>query len=148
MFKGQRDMSIGEYFAYRLGGLDLVDKAMSAMIHGITGGDIWKLSMVNGPFADTLLWRSDLPVTDVLTRPADYEMMRQVAADRKTYSLAKRYLHANSIWFRKGFSTLPNALADALRNNPNVTIKTGEPVNSIRYHDGSDRIFVRIIPFP
>lgn len=147
VFKGQKDVSVGDFLAFRFGGTGLVDKVFSAAIHGITGGDIWKLSMASGPWADMLLVPDfDLPITHVVARRADYEMATQIAEDKATHDLAAAHVDAGSLWFRNGFSTLTNALADALRNNPNVTIKTGEPVQSVRYSDRDDRVLVRRQP--
>ncbi|KAL2022689.1 hypothetical protein VTK56DRAFT_4770 [Thermocarpiscus australiensis] len=142
MLQGDTDMSIGDYFAYLTGGTGVVDKRLSAMIHGITGGDVWKLSMANGPLAHTLTPPDPKPFTHAWVRRADYELMRQMIKDKATFDLAEQYLGASAIWFRNGFSTLTDALAEALRKNPNVTIKTGEPVEAVRYDGRSDRVLI------
>lgn len=142
IFDGKRDMSMGEYYAHRMG-RGMVDKVMSAGIHGITGGDIWKLSMASAPFPDLLLPSGNEPITHVRVRQADYEMMTDIAKDKPTFDLATEYLDANAIWFRDGFCTLTDALGDALKANPNVTIKMGDPVTSVRYDGSFDGMLVR-----
>ncbi|KAL2271128.1 hypothetical protein VTJ83DRAFT_499 [Remersonia thermophila] len=138
------DMSVGEYMSHMLGSRAQVDKMFSAIIHGITGGDIWQTSMASGPFADRLrpARTRDMPVTARMVCEADYNMMRELARDEATFELASRHLGSSALWFRDGFSTLPNAMVDALKKNPKVTIKTGEPVTSLAYHDQLDKIAV------
>ncbi|KAL2199186.1 hypothetical protein P885DRAFT_58590 [Corynascus similis CBS 632.67] len=140
LFQGRRDMSVGQYFSHRLGGRGMVDKIMSAMIHGVTGGDVWKLSMGSGFLADQLVPNEDQPITNVLVRSTDYEMMIQLAKDKAVFDLASQHLDTSALWFRDGFSTLPNALAAALRNNPNVTIETGKPVTLVDYKSDEDKV--------
>jgi oxygen-dependent protoporphyrinogen oxidase len=135
-------MSVGEYFTHRLG-RGIVDKIMSAGIHGMTGGDIWKLSMAGSPWPDLLLPPGNEPMTHVRVRQVDYEMMTDIVKDKPTFDLATDFLDANAIWFREGFCTLTDALGEALMENPNVTIKTGEPVTSVDYDNASDRVLVR-----
>ncbi|KAK4240009.1 hypothetical protein C8A03DRAFT_31850 [Achaetomium macrosporum] len=141
LFKGRIDMSLGDYYAHRFGGPGLVDKAISAMVHGITGGDVWKQSIASGPWADMVV-PSDQPLTNVRVRRVDYEMMTQIIKDKAVFDLASQHLGSSALWFRNGFSTLTNALADALKKNPNVTIRTGDPVESVRYLDDFDRVFI------
>jgi oxygen-dependent protoporphyrinogen oxidase len=141
IFQGRIDMSLGDYYAHLFGGPGLVDKALSAMVHGISGGDVWKQSITSGPWADMVV-PNDQPITNARVRRADYELMRQIIKDKAVFDLASQHLGSGALWFRNGFSTLTNALADALRKNPNVTIKTGDPVESVRYLEGIDRVSV------
>ncbi|KAK4153078.1 hypothetical protein C8A00DRAFT_43958 [Chaetomidium leptoderma] len=135
MFNGRSDMSVGDYYAYRFGGPGVVDNVMSAMTHGITGGDVWKQSMASGFMADHLVPTEDQPITEVQVRCADHAMMRRMIKNKATFDLASQHLDSSALWFRDGFSTLPNALADALKKNPNVTIKTGDPVTGVHYDE-------------
>jgi protoporphyrinogen/coproporphyrinogen III oxidase len=142
MFMGRTDMSVGDYYAYRFGRPGLVDKVMSAMVHGITGGDVWKQSMGSGFFADQLVPVEDQPITNVMVRTADLKMMMQVVSDQSVYDLASEHLKSSALWFRDGFSTLPNALAEALERNPNVTIKTRDPAVALSYNSELDKVDV------
>ncbi|KAL2126886.1 hypothetical protein VTI74DRAFT_11662 [Chaetomium olivicolor] len=143
MFKGTRDMSIGDYYAYRFGSPELVDKVVSAMIHGITGGDVWKTSMVSGPFSDMLIPPDDdQPITDVRVRRADYEFMEDLLVNDDVFALAAKHLDSTALWFRNGFRTLTDAIVKDLKESKNVTIKTGDPVMSVRYNGPSDRVIV------
>jgi oxygen-dependent protoporphyrinogen oxidase len=142
MQEGRSDMSIGDYFAYRLGGPGLVDKAMSAMVHGVSGGDIWKQSMASGFLADQLVPTGEEPITDVRVRANDYEMMTVLAKDKAILDLATQHLDSNALWFRDGFTTLTDALANALKKNPNVTFKMGEPASLVAYSKDFDKVAV------
>jgi oxygen-dependent protoporphyrinogen oxidase len=144
MFHKGTDMSMGDYFAYRVGGRGLVDRVMSAMTHGITGGDIYKLSMASGTFADQLVPTDDQPITHVPVRAADYGMMRQMIKDKDVFDLAAQHIKSSALWFRDGFGTLPRAMADALRQNPNVTFRLGDRVENVRYHSETDKVDVSI----
>jgi oxygen-dependent protoporphyrinogen oxidase len=142
LFMGRKDMSVGAYYAYRFGRKGLVDKVMSAMVHGITGGDVWKQSMGSGFFADQLIPREDQPITNVMVRTADLKMMMHLVSDEAIYDLASQHLKSSALWFRDGFNTLPNALADALESNPNVTIKTRDPAVALTYNSEVDKVNV------
>ncbi|SPQ18121.1 2957ed3d-b889-4060-818b-25abf414d309 [Thermothielavioides terrestris] len=142
ILEGRSDVSVGDYFAYRFGRTGLVDKVFSAVTHGMTGGDVWKQSLASGSWADYLPRNDGEPVTRVRVRRADYALMNQLVRDKAVFDLATEHLDSGSLWFRNGMSTLTNALADALRKNPNVTIKMGDPVTSVRYLDNFDRVFI------
>lgn len=142
LFMGRRDMSVGDYYAFRFGRPGLVDKVMSAMVHGITGGDVWRQSMASGFFADQLVPVEDQPITHVPVRTVDLKMAVQLIQDKATFDLASQHLNSSALWFRDGFSTLPNALAEALEENPNVTIKTRDPAMDLRYNSEVDKVDV------
>jgi len=142
MFEKGKDMSVGDYYAYRFGGRGLVDKVMSAMMHGITGGDVYKQSMPSSFLADQLVPVDDEPITNAPVRRADYEMMRQMIRDKGTFDLASRHLKSSALWFRNGFSTLPAAIATALLDNPNVTFRTYVKVEDVKYHSETDKVNV------
>ncbi len=141
--EGRLDMSIGDYFVAKYGCPGMVDKVTSAMIHGITGGDVWKQSMGTSIFADGLVDRPrDLPITKAIARVADVDLMRDILVDRDTHLLAAQHLKSDAVWFRNGFNTLTNALADALRKNPSVTIKMDDPATLVSYDKELDRVKV------
>jgi oxygen-dependent protoporphyrinogen oxidase len=140
------DRSIGDFFADLLGGRQVVDRFLSAMIHGITGGDVWQISMRDGPFADNLIppRTSDMPVSTRIVRRSDLELLRELGRDKATFNLAKRHVNSTGLWFRDGFTTLPNAMAKALRANPHVTFKLGDRVRKLRYNDQLDKVAVSV----
>jgi oxygen-dependent protoporphyrinogen oxidase len=152
MFKGRKDMSMGDYVAYMCGGSGFVDKVLSALVHGVSGGDVWNTSMGSGIMADLLVPLDDLPISQTRVRMADYELMTQLVGNKAVFDLASEHLDSSALWFRDGFRTLTDALAGALRANPNVTIKLDEPVTKVSYVDSLDRVSVRthcsLLPCP
>jgi oxygen-dependent protoporphyrinogen oxidase len=142
ILEGRRDMSIGDYYAHRFGRPGMVDKVMSAMIHGITGGDVWKQSMASGFLADTLAPTGNIPITKTRARLADMAMMRVLFRDKSTFDLAAKHVESNAIWFRNGFNTLTNALARSLQANPNVTINQNDPATWLHYSESTDNVLV------
>lgn len=132
------DVSMGKYFTGLFGRPDLVNNLQSALIHGIWGGDVWKLSMREGTFQQALVQESHGATPLVAVKDHDFYSGRDVAVRNESALLLANCFDATVgyICFRNGFSTLTDALADALKLNPNVTIKTGVPVASIRYDQG------------
>lgn len=133
-----KDMSIGEYFQSVFERPDLINNLLSALVHGIWGGDVWKLSMLEGTFAQALLQRQHPGEALMPVRDHDIYSFRDVAIrNEQVFKLATHFgPKIGYISFRNGFSTITDALADVLRENPNVTIKTSTPVTSIRYEQG------------
>lgn len=133
-----KDVSMGEYFEGLLGRPEIVDNLQSALIHGIWGGDVWKLSMREGTFQQALMQEAHGATPLVAVKDHDFFSGRDIAARNESALLLANYFDpkVGYICFRNGFSTLTDALADALKNNPNVTMRTGIPVTSIRYEQG------------
>lgn len=144
LFEGRKDMSVGDYYSHLFGDRGLVDRLLSALVHGVTGGDVWKMSMGSGFLSDYLVPTQQQPITNVLVRSVDLEMMAQLVRNKAAFDLASEHLDAGALWFREGFATLPEALAAALGKNPNVTIKAGTPVGLIDYNENSDQVAVSI----
>lgn len=133
-----KDVSMGDYFEGLLGRPDLVNNLLSALVHGIWGGDIWKLSMREGTFQPALIREEHGATPQVAVKDHDFYSGRDVAVRNEAALLLANYLNPKVAYlcFRNGFSTLTDALADSMKNNPNVTLKTGTPVTSIRYEQG------------
>lgn len=133
-----KDLSTGAYFKSVFGRPDLVNNLLSALVHGIWGGDVWKLSMLEGTFAQALLQQQHPGNPLMPVRDHDIFSFRDIAIrNDAVFDLAAHFgPHIGYIGFRNGFSTITDALADALRKHPNVTIKTGTSITSIRYDQG------------
>lgn len=133
-----KDVSMGDYFAGLFGRPELVNNLQSALIHGIWGGDVWKLSMREGTFQQALMQESHGATPLVAVKDHDFDSGRDVAVRNESALLLANYFDPSVgyICFRNGFNTLTDALTGALENNPNVTIKTGIPVTSIKYAEG------------
>lgn len=133
-----QDVSMGEYFERLLGRPDVVNNLQSALVHGIWGGDIWQLSMREGTFQQALIQEKHGATPLLAVKDHDFYSGGDIAARNESVLLLAEHFgpKVGYICFRNGFSTLTNALADSLKSNPNVTIKTGTPITSIRYEQG------------
>lgn len=139
------DVSLGDYLAARFGSRSLVENLVSAMMHGIYGGDVWKLSVDSSPFRWRTRHRQISIPSDIAgatwVRTPDLELLfALVSEQREGLALWAGEMAVGDstdfawLWFRDGFSTLTDALAAELRNNPHVTIKLDESVTSMAYH--------------
>ncbi|KAK3328884.1 hypothetical protein B0H66DRAFT_487208 [Apodospora peruviana] len=122
-----KDISLGHYIEYVTGSSAVVDNVVSAVIHGIYGGDVWKLSIFSSIMARRVRPRIKGDDGKNWLLATDLELAAAVKTDPPLPI-------ADMLWFRNGFATLTDALAADLRKNPNVTIKVGDPVTSVRYH--------------
>lgn len=129
------DISTGAFLENELGTSDLVNNFLSAMYHGVWGGDIWKLSAVETTLQTFFFQLQHYGLNMVPIKDHDYESGRDLVARNESVApLSDLYgSKIGYIGFHNGFGTLTDALADALRDNANVTIKTSAPVTAIQY---------------
>jgi oxygen-dependent protoporphyrinogen oxidase len=129
------DETIGDFFAGRFGRPDLVDNVLSAMVHGIYGGDVWKLSVQSSLFsrAHTNYLLGTSPGS-VFVNLEDLELMQELVKNKDVRAIAESSTFWGYIYFRNGFATLTDALAKELIQNERVTIRTNEPVEKLRCH--------------
>ncbi|KAH8880683.1 Protoporphyrinogen oxidase [Thozetella sp. PMI_491] len=133
-----KDVSIGHFHEEQFGDRQLVDNLISAMIHGIYGGDVWNLSMESSMF-QAMLMQSQAAQREAGPRvwalAEDVELANYCFSGDKEcdyiVDLAYRMRRGGYLSFPGGFSTLTQAIADHLARQPNVTIKLGERVQSI-----------------
>lgn len=142
-----QDMSMGDLFAARTGSTTIVDNLASALIHGIWGGDIWKLSAMEGTFqAAFLQYHLRLSPTDgkkVLTKESDYFSGSDIITRTPEIArLVDKYADSGYLGFTHGFSALPNKLAKKLEQNPNVTIKKGTHVTALKYNKNAKQAVI------
>lgn len=107
--------SLGEYFLLGCGSRELVDNMLSAVIHGVWGGDIWKLSdarAVPGHYDRPRLApeQEDLHVA-VPHEDKDLVYQMQNRPSRSMTPIINAYSH---VWFRGGFETLTKAIHEEL----------------------------------
>lgn len=129
-----QDISTGAFLEGIFGRADLVNNVASALYHGVWGGDIWKLSATETTLQNFFfqMHHSGLGMTAV--KEHDYDSGRDIfMRNPNIRRIAREHTAAGYVGFHNGFSTLTNALADALRSSGNVTIKTGTPIQSIQY---------------
>lgn len=139
------DESVGEYFERVLDDDRVVKNILSGMMHGIYGGDVYKLSvkhtLLDGFWRDRLLPRRR-GVFWMETKDLDlvYDLMRGPNSDA-IKELGWKALDFSIMAFEDGLLGLLNGLAKDLKQQKNVTIKTGSPVDSLAYKGG--RVTVR-----
>lgn len=134
------DESVGEYFERVLDDDRVVKNILSGMMHGIYGGDVYKLSvkhtLLDGFWRDRLLPRRR-GVFWMETKDLDlvYDLMRGPNSDA-IKELGWKALDFSIMAFEDGLLGLLNGLAKDLKQQKNVTIKTGSPVDSLAYKGG------------
>lgn len=141
-----RDVSISEWLHGLTGTSSGWDNLVSAMIHGIHGGDVDKLS-ARSVFG--MNWQSlYLPSPEKGNRwvyPWDRTLFEHMGRDPLQQNLRQKAWPA-IMSLPGGMETLSKNIAQALKSQPNVTIKLGEPVQKIAFDKGSQRVGVRGTP--
>lgn len=132
----QKDVSLGDFLQGVLGAPDLVNNLGSAVVHGIWGGDIWKLSALESNFQETYVGyqfrHSDRKCR--IVKHSDYFSGSDILAKTpEVATLAQRYVTAGYLGFKNGFHELAANLTKKLEFNPNVTIKQATPITDIQY---------------
>lgn len=141
-----KDESIGAFFERTMGDDRFIKNVFSGMMHGIYGGDVYKLSVKQTAFSNW--WRSCILPTndgcawvdtkdiilsyDILDGPNRFQVGK----------LATEALNYDTIVFEDGLLTLANSMIQDLRTWENVTIKTDCPVTSLAYD--SNQVSVRV----
>ena len=137
------DESAGDFMARMLGGhRDLVDKHLSAMFHGIYGGDVWKLS-ARQTILESAWLKDQHPLSDgsgrVFMSANDWDLLWNMSDhqnSRTVFQLANTAKKHNLMAFEDGLITLVESMAKDLEGRSNVTISSGTSVKSLR-HTGS-----------
>ena len=144
------DESVASFLNRRLGGPQIGDNIVSAVLHGIYAGDIHQLSAKS---IVRKLWDYEGQHGSMMEGArAAWEQTLKIAKKDPTSSaggtgsLQDRMREASVYTFKEGIGQLSSALEASLRTNPNVEFKTGEEVTSIDYDAENDGISVRIAP--
>lgn len=138
------DVSIGDFFTRVLGRPEMVNNILSAVVHGVYGGDLWKLSIESSMFHRTWL---DLNMAvprregHVPVAVQDMELWTNLLQNPGVHSLAEESASWGYVGFSGGFAALTDALVRALQANPNVKIRLNEKVTELRL-DESQRVAV------
>ncbi|OAA61017.1 protoporphyrinogen oxidase [Niveomyces insectorum RCEF 264] len=78
------DESVGAFFLRRLeGDRRLVDNLASAVVHGIYGGDVWRLSVASSPFRSLWLRETLVPLVPQLLAEAEQQQVRQPSNEKR-----------------------------------------------------------------
>ncbi len=149
------DVSIGEEFLRRGGRREPVDNMISAMCHGIYGGDVWKLSAESSIFAAAFMnqrlkysysspwekWRN--PRVPMLAQ--DHDLLKQAGLNIQVLNWLEHSKEIKSFNFGQGFGVLTNAVVAKLQANPNVKF-VNERVTEVRL-GATDRMEVCARPW-
>ncbi|OAA80001.1 protoporphyrinogen oxidase [Akanthomyces lecanii RCEF 1005] len=137
------DLSVADWLRHITGSGAVGDNLVSAMIHGIYGGDIDRLSARS--VLDRMYYNLHLPPAAKGQRhvPA-HEMvfMERMAKDPMICAEANRPKGSLIHFGAHGMESLPRALEDALTGQPNVTIRRQSPVHHISYRKDEDKVQV------
>ena len=146
-----KDESVGDFFSRRFS-RSVVDRILSAVLHGIYAGDAWQLS-VKSLFPS--LWRAESHGSIVLgmlqaraegiqlpKREVEYlRSMRRVKWD----PLLKATLKDSTVFtFRDGLSMLIDRLARKLYERENVEFRTSSPIDAIALTQDGTRVSVNV----
>lgn len=142
----QDDLSISQWLKEISGSVTMGDNLGSAMIHGIYGGDIDRLSARS--VLDRAYWAYYMPNNGPLIRhmpEREEQFMTDMAKDPEVVRVAKKKRHSLLHFGPAGLEALPKALADALKSQSNVTIKLGESVENIAYKPENKTVEVGLL---
>lgn len=133
------DESVGAFFSRRFG-KPPVERIVSAILHGIYAGDVWKLSAKS---LFPMIWRDEgnegsVWMGMIKSRAEGLEVTKREANYIQTMKnfvwepLLRATLRENSVFtFKDGLSTLADALARSLFASGKVEFKTSTPVSGI-----------------
>ncbi|KAI0382092.1 Protoporphyrinogen oxidase [Hypomontagnella monticulosa] len=134
------DESVGEFFEKFWGDDRVVKNILSGMMHGIYGGDVYKLSIRHTVFDG--FWRKQvLPRLPGASWSENKDIllvldMRSSPNTKAVSELAWKATNFNVMGFDDGLLGLLNGLVKDLQQQKNVTIKTGSRVNSLASKGG------------
>ena len=140
-----KDMSISEWIYEISGSRTIAENFASAMVHGIYGGDIDKLSARS--VFDRFYWAYYLPNMGPGLRQMtvrEEALMSALSKDPEIRRMALKAKGSLLHFGQAGMDSLPKALADALESAPNVEIKKGNPVGDISYDPATEKVNVSL----
>ncbi|KAL0938773.1 protoporphyrinogen oxidase [Colletotrichum truncatum] len=144
------DMSVSDFVKFATGRPEMTDNMVSAMIHGIWGGDADKLSMRS--FMPAQWWRffykprsanESSSADDRLTMlRQELGLLNSLGTDEQLTALLQHTQKDQLVVFKDGMSSLPNAIERDLRKRQNVTFKLGDPVTDLRYNQRLNKVSI------
>ncbi|KAI1142906.1 Protoporphyrinogen oxidase [Hypoxylon sp. FL0543] len=138
------DESVGDYLGKMLGDDRLVKNIFSGIMHGVYGGDIYKLSVKHTFFAD--LQRGiacPLPPGVSWTEVKDVALLNDMLGSPNIPTirkLAQQALGSAVLTFPDGLLSLASGLERDLQAQNNVRVKTNSRVTSLSHKD--DKVLV------
>ncbi|KAI8965878.1 Protoporphyrinogen oxidase [Daldinia sp. FL1419] len=141
------DESVGDFLGRLMKDDRLVNNIVSGMMHGIYGGDVYKLSVMHTLF--DAVWRRITHPTPSLhaiieAKEAMLNLSILNSHNRfKVIELATKASFWGTMAFEDGLLTLSRSLIRDLKDQKNVTIKTNSPVTSLKHEDGKVSVAAR-----
>ena len=146
------DESVGHFFERRLG-KKMVHQVLSAVVHGIYAGDVYRLSMkslfpglfrleaesgsLTAGFLQGFTEGPKLPLKEV-----DFaEIMKKPYPFTKEFK--RNFRKASVFTFRHGLQQLVDTLVEKLRQKQNVTFLTNSPVESVDKEGDGVKIWIK-----
>lgn len=136
-----KDMSISEWLYEVSGSHSVADNVASAMIHGIYGGDIDRLSARS--VFDRFYWTYYLPNPGADMRQmtmTEQKFMTELSLDPDIRRMALKARGSLLHFGKEGMDSLPKALEHVLSRTANVEIKKGRPVRDISYSKETGKV--------
>lgn len=146
-----KDESIGDFFSRRLSS-EMVDRILSALMHGIYAGDVYKLSarsLFPGPFRDELETGSVLGgflktrAEGLKVTEHEASFLQEMKEFKLDKSLRLMLMDTSVFTFKDGLGMLVDKMVRYLMENEKVEIRTGTPVQSIALSDEKSAMLVR-----
>lgn len=149
---GLEDESIGSLLQRRLGTANIGNNIVSAVLHGIYGGDIYQLSakslapllwFIDGQYGSLLAETIKNFSTGVLLiRQKDNELNQDLFSG--TQSLKFNGVRLGGVYsLRNGISSLAERLESFLKRKPKVVIKTNHKIEKLQYDGETNSVKVR-----
>ncbi|PHH54285.1 hypothetical protein CFIMG_003913RA [Ceratocystis fimbriata CBS 114723] len=122
----------------------MLESMLSAMAHGIYGGDIEKLSVQS--FLSTRffqLYRQNQPNESRMVPVQDLQIMQELGDDQAVVDYIKYMGLGESLVFPGGMQTLIGALENVLKTQPNITILKNEKTTLLEFDEENDNMKVK-----
>jgi protoporphyrinogen/coproporphyrinogen III oxidase len=137
-FKIPADLSVGDFYRWVLGREDVVDNLVSAIFHGIYGGDIDKLSMRDLSPAVWYRFFCRREHNHVLMPQKNIHLMETLGPKVLQQSPGVFPSKADLLTFPGGMQTLTHTIRKELDSRPNVTFALNSTVEKLRYDRASN----------
>lgn len=151
------DESIAAFFIRRTGGSEVPENIVSAVLHGIYGGDVYQLSARSllkkiwwheGKFGGLVAGMISTLRDRVNWIPeSDWQLVQKVSK-ALPQSLSQSLQSTSVYTFKKGMGQLATSIETHLRSKPNVHFKLGEKVEKVEYDAQNDNVKVIPMSFP
>lgn len=110
---------------------------VSAVMHGVYGGDIDKLSVRTAMDEMYAKYHAKILLQDIgpngfICPQTERSLLADLGQDKMIRQKAKETTVSTLTFGKHGMETLPNALEQALRAQPNVRIKLGESIKEVK----------------